>query len=794
VIFRTFSGRANVTDAYSTSDGREPDPLDPQAGQPHWIVIRKPSRRRLVLEQMSKLKGVEEALQPDERSLSLIIDTIPNFVWSARPDGYRDFLNQRWLDYAGMTAQQAVGWGWTQAIHPDDREGLVEYWRSCLASGSPGESEARMRRFDGAYRWFLIRANPLRDPSGTIIRWYGASVDIEDRKRTEVLRTAEMRTLQMIADGASLQDILDHLCSSIDQLISPWVTSIQLMDAAGTSWSRVMTPLPVWSHPILEKDGQVLGTFTVYSSEARDPTGAERTLVEEAARIALIAIEHQRSLENLGRALDELQKSEAKLRQVIDTIPALAWCNLPDGSNEFLNRAWHDYTGLSPEESQGWGWQVAFHPEDLPALMDKWLKMLASGEPGEIEARLRRHDGAYRWFLIRAEPFHDEAGTVVRWYGTSTDIDDRKRAESEVEQAYLGLAEAQRLSKTGSFITDVLADQHNWSEELYRIFELDPATRISHEAIRAAFHPEDLPIYEAAFKDAVEGRDMEITFRIITPAGNVKHIHGVSHLTMSATGRPVFTGAVQDVTASKMAEEALNRARSELAHMARVTTLSALTASIGHEVNQPITALITSADACLRWLNRDQPDVGRAREAAVRIQEDGKRAAEIISHLKSFYRKDVLPRRELVSANDVVREMLVLLRSEADRHSLVMRTELAAGLPMVRVDRVQLQQVLMNLMLNGMEASTEQGGELTIRTRGEPGAVLVSVSDTGEGIPADRMEQMFNAFFSTKAGGTGMGLAISRTIIESHGGRLWATANPGPGATFHFTLPTDPEA
>ncbi|HEY7634288.1 MAG TPA: PAS domain-containing protein, partial [Gemmatimonadales bacterium] len=218
-----------------------------------------------MLEQMSKLKGVEEALQPDERSLSLIIDTIPNFVWSARPDGYRDFLNQRWLDYAGMTAQQAVGWGWTQAIHPDDREGLVEYWRSCLASGSPGESEARMRRFDGAYRWFLIRANPLRDPSGTIIRWYGASVDIEDRKRTEVLRTAEMRTLQMIADGASLQDILDHLCSSIDQLISPWVTSIQLMDAAGTSWSRVMTPLPVWSHPILARDDQVLGTFTVYS-------------------------------------------------------------------------------------------------------------------------------------------------------------------------------------------------------------------------------------------------------------------------------------------------------------------------------------------------------------------------------------------------------------------------------------------------------------------------------------------------------------------------------------------------
>ena len=490
--------------------------------------------------------------------------------------------------------------------------------------------------------------------------------------------------------------------------------------------------------------------------------------------------------------IEDLKKAEFKLRQVIDTIPALAWCNLPDGPNEFLNRGWHEYTGLSPEESHGWGWQAAFHPDDLPPLMDKWVTMLTTGESGEIEARLRRHDGVYRWFLIRAEPFRDESGKLVRWYGTSTDIDDRKRAEAEVERAYLRLAEAQRLSKTGSFITDLLADEHNWSEELYRIFEFDPGTRITHEAIRTVFHPEDLPIYEAAFKHAVDGldRDLELTYRIITPAGNVKHVHAVTHVVETVAGRPVFIGAIQDVTASKVAEEALTRARAELAHMARVTTLSALTASIGHEVNQPIAAVITSADACLRWLNRDQPDLSRAREAVMRIQEDGKRAAEIISHLRSFYRKDVSPQREQVSTNDLVRDMLVFLRSEANRHSVVMRTELAADLPLVRADRVQLQQVLMNLMLNGMEAMSERGGELTIRTQAEEGAVLVSVSDAGAGIPADMTEHIFNAFYTTKAGGTGMGLAISRTIIESHGGRLWATSNPERGATFHFTLPT----
>jgi PAS domain S-box-containing protein len=378
---------------------------------------------------------------------------------------------------------------------------------------------------------------------------------------------------------------------------------------------------------------------------------------------------------------------------------------------------------------------------------------------------------------------------------SSLDIEDRKRAEAQVEQAYVRLANAQRLSKTGSFITDMLVEEHNWSEELFRIFEFDARTPVTTEAIRAAFHPEDLPVYEDAFKRAVDGdREIDITYRIITPAGNVKHLHAVAQVMEKIAGRPVYIGAIQDVTERKVAEEALSRARAELAHMARVTTLSALTASIAHEVNQPIAAVTASAGACLRWLNRDQPDVQRAREAARRIEEDGKRAAEIITHLKSFYKKDVSPQRELVSVNDLVGEMLVLLRSEGDRHSVLMRTELAADLPSVSADRVQLQQVLMNLMLNGMEAMSEPGDALTISTRREGGEVMVSVSDTGVGIPADKMEEIFNAFFTTKGGGTGMGLAISRTIIESHGGRLWVTVNPDRGATFHFTLPADPEA
>jgi PAS domain S-box-containing protein len=554
-------------------------------------------------------------------------------------------------------------------------------------------------------------------------------------------------------------------------------------------WAQDNGMVAFAGYPLLVED-RLIGVVALFARRTLSESILD-TLASIADMIAQ-GIERKRAEEDLRSALDEIQKSESKLRQVIDAIPALAWCNLPDGSNEFLNKGWHEYTGLSEEESHGWGWQTAFHPDDLPPLMEKWMKMLTSGEPDEVEARLRRHDGAYRWFLIRAEPFRDESGDIVRWYGTSTDIEDRKRAEAEIEQAYLRLAEAQRVSKTGSFVTDLLLDEHDWSEELCRIFEIEPGTRITAELIRTLFHPEDLPVFEDAFKRAVDGqeRDIDISYRIITPAGNVKHLHAVTHILEKISGRPIYIGAIQDVTESKVAEQALTRARTELAHMARVTTLSALTASIAHEISQPIFAVITSADACLRWLNRDQPEVQRAQEAAMRIEDDGKRAAEIITHLKSFYKKDVSPEREMVSVNDLVGEMLVLLRSEADRRPVVMRTELAPDLPSASADRVQLQQVLMNLMLNGIEAMSERGGELKITTRREGGEVMVSVSDTGEGIPADKLEEIFNPFVTTKAEGTGMGLAISQTIIESHGGRLWATVNPDRGSTFHFTLPT----
>ena len=546
-------------------------------------------------------------------------------------------------------------------------------------------------------------------------------------------------------------------------------------------------------YPLVFRDN-LLGVIAVFS---RRPLGdQEFTWLGLFANYAAVAIANTRAFEDLKGVEEALRSSERNLILTINTIPTFITVSRADGTVLSVNQAALDYHGVTLQDVQRGDHRTRFfHPDDVERVREVREEGLKHPRPFQYELRAMGKDGKYRWFSVRHNPLLDDQGRIERWYAIAFDIEDRKRSEEALRRSEALLAETQTLSSIGSFFWRVRPDEIIWSEETYRIFQLDQGVPVTLELIASRVHPEDLPLlFEMIDRVRNEASDFEYEHRLLLPDNSVKHLHMVAHGRRDRDGQLEYIGAVQDVTESKVAEEALTRARSELAHMARVTTLSALTASIAHEVNQPIAAIITSADAGSRWLTRDQPDLQRACEAITRIQEDGTRAAQIISHLKAFYRKDVSPERAPVSANDVVREMLVLLRNEADRHSVVMRTQLPADLPLVPADRVQLQQVLMNLMLNGMEAMGERGGELTISTRSEPGAVLVSVSDTGLGIASGQLEEIFSAFYTTKAGGTGMGLAISRAIIESHGGRLWATANPGRGASFHFTLATAPEA
>src|SRR5260370_2578746 len=287
--------------------------------------------------------------------------------------------------------------------------------------------------------------------------------------------------------------------------------------------------------------------------------------------------------------------------------------------------------------------------------------------------------------------------------------------------------------------------------------------------------------------------DSEVQYRVLMPDGSVKHIHSVGHPLQQESGDIEYVGVVMEASERKRADEereSLRQVQADLAHLSRVTTMGELTASLAHEIKQPISAAATNARTCLRWLGRDDPDLPEAREAASRIVKDVTRATDIIGRISSLFKKGAL-QRELVDVNEIIREMIVLLRSEANRYSISIRTELAEYLPKVMADRVQLQQVFMNLMLNGIDAmkETSGGSELTIKSEAGDGQLLISVSDTGLGWPPEQADQLFRPFFTTKENGTGMGLPISRSIIESHGGRLWAAAASAQGATFQFTLP-----
>jgi len=522
-----------------------------------------------------------------------------------------------------------------------------------------------------------------------------------------------------------------------------------------------------------------------------------KTRLSRLAPAVRRALREARERRELRSAEEAARRSEKELRDVIETIPAVAWSALADGSNSFVNSRWTEFTGLSAEQTSGSGWHAAIHPDDIQRHIDRWRMCVVTGEPLEIEVRMRRADGQYRAHLCRGVPLRDERGGIVKWYGVLTDIEDRKRAEEALKRSEFYLREAQKLTHTGSWAWRVSdRDAVHLSEEWYRVYGYNPSDGAPNWEKRLDLvHPDDRLTWKNTIERAiVKQTDYDVTFRILLPGGIVKWIRTVGHPVLTPTGDLVqFLGCSTDITDQKRAEqehEKLRQLEAELAHINRVSMLGEMAASLAHEIKQPIAAAITCANSCAEWLAHEPPNLDRARAAAARIDKYGNRAVEIMDRIRSFYKKSP-PQRELVDVNGIVKEMLTLLKGEATRSSIAMRTDLSAELPKIMVDRVQLQQVFMNLMLNGIEAMENSGGELTVKSELQDGQLQFSVSDTGVGLPMETMDQIFSAFFTTKPQGSGMGLAISRTIVESHRGRLWGTANNGRGSTFYFTLPTE---
>ena len=513
------------------------------------------------------------------------------------------------------------------------------------------------------------------------------------------------------------------------------------------------------------------------------------------------------------RAEQSARQAERDLQVTIDTIPTMVARFRRDGSLDFANQTCRTYTGLSQDSLRDQGSGVAIHPDDLPRSQAAWSAHLPTGQPFQMEQRLRRADGEYRWHLVRRVPHRNENGEVIGWYAVADDIEDQKRAERALRRSETYLAEGERLSQTGSFAWKIATAEIFWSKETYRIMGINEKVKPNVDLIRQRVHPDDRTLVQANVdlilqrvhpddRTLVQGQldraapgeqDYDYEHRFLMPDGVVKHVRVRAHHQVNEAGEEELVGALMDITATRKAQDALQRAQAELAHVTRVTTLGEMSASIAHEVNQPLAAIVTNGEATLRWLSREIPDIEESLAAVGQVVKNAYRASDVIRRIREFSKK-ADPEMIQLDINEVVNESVTLVRHEAHWHGVAMQLELALGVPPVRGDRIQLQQVIINLVANGIEAMAtvpEPERVLIVRTQlHQPNRVLVAVEDAGVGIEPENADRLFSAFHTTKPDGLGIGLSICRSIVEAHGGRVWASHNAGPGMTFQFTIPT----
>jgi PAS domain S-box-containing protein len=904
-----------------------------------------------VTEQHEGREALERALEEikkSERQLQLAVDTIPTMVWSIWPDGEADLVNRRTLEYLGYTAEDLRRLGWQKAFHPDDAPTL-EAWGAAMAAGKPYELEFRVRRADGAYRWFLIRGAPLRDERGKIARWYGTSIDIEDRKRAEMLLAGEKRVLEMIARDQSLEVTLDALCRVAEEMAPGSLSSILVLDprtrrlrhgaapslpvayskaidgivigpAVGSCGTAAYRGEPVtvddiatdplwaefrdlalahglracWSTPIVSSQGAVLGTFATYYREPRRPTGDERNVIDRFTQIASIALEGEQvedALREQGRLLD-LTHDTVFVRDMNDTIT-------------YWNRGAEELYGWKAEEAVGKVahqlLQTAF-PEPFEKITDTLLR--AGRWEGELVHT--RRDGtrvtvASRWALRQ-----DAQGQPVAILETNNDVTDRRAAEEGLrrqadllEQTHdailvwrlpgtivywnrgaerlYGFSRAEAIGRASH---DLLRTEHpmpwqrvetlierdgTWTGELthttrdgrkvvvdsrhvlvrepdgrklvletnrdvtdrkraeyltqhvfesspdgvtilgrdYRLQRVNPVSartwglpaekmvgRHLRDIVGMDIFAKTKPYLDRCF----DGEDASLAGWVQTPLGRRHVVMTFSPLRPQSERVEAVLVIRRDITEQALASEALSEAQAQLAHVTRVTTLGEVTASLAHEVNQPLAAIVNNANACLVLLPGGR-DLDEVREALTDIVSDGDRASAIIERVRGLAKRSS-PQKVPLRLADVVADVVALAAAESETRKVAIATDMGPDLPEVLGDRVQLQQVLLNLVVNGMDAMSavaEEERRLEIRGRrdrqdGSPAARL-SVQDRGIGLAAGQVDSVFEAFYTTKPHGMGMGLAISRSIIEAHGGRLWVESGHGPGVTFAFSLP-----
>ena len=527
----------------------------------------------------------------------------------------------------------------------------------------------------------------------------------------------------------------------------------------------------------------------------------EERVLERTSQLLSVNTKLTKEVLQRQRAEEGLRKSEAYLAEAQKLSHTGSWASIPaTGEIRYMSDECYRVLGFDPHGGRP-RYEMFFqniHPDDQVKVREAVETAGRENAEFDLDYRILHPGGEIRDIHVVGHPIISPPGDLVEFVGTVMDVTERKQADVALRRSEAYLAEAQRLTHTGSWAYNIGSKEliHS-SEEHSRLFGFDRERGVpSFEELIQRIHPEERAAAMHRFDGQIRAEtDFDGHFRIVHPDGTTKYVYSTGHPVFNASGDLVeLVGTVIDITERKRAEEERERLRqvqADLAHITRVTTMGELTASLAHEIKQPISAAIMNARTCLRWLGRDEPDLTEAREAASRIIKDVTRASDIINRIGLLFKKGG-QQHDLLDANEVIQEMIALLRSEASRYSISMQADLASGLPKVMADRVQLQQVFMNLMLNGIDAMKDCGREreLSVKSEAADGQLLISVRDSGIGFPPQEADRIFDAFFTTKPHGTGMGLPISRSIIESHGGRLWASGTSGKGATFQFTLPT----
>jgi PAS domain S-box-containing protein len=783
-----------------------------------------------------------------ETELSRTVDALPGLVWTAFPDGRIEFVNQRWCEYTGLSVEQALGEGWHAAFHPDDRPALLETWQAVVAAATPGDREARMRRFDGTYRWFLCRASPITDTAGKVVKWCGINTDIEDRKQAENALRAHQQRFELIVNSLPTRVILfkpdgDVLHANRFTLDFAGVTLDEMK-----AWTTNGLTHPDDRDAVIARFRAALSTGEDYDAESRHrrADGAYLwfrvqgfPLRDDDARIVLWYF-LQTDIDDRKRA-EALLAGENRLLDMIATglpLPTVldALCRLVEEiANDCLCRvsfwgakdmAWRHLgspglpSSLLPPPGA-----YAASPESCPLGMAMSLKTQVIVQDVAADARWT---GAWRerclahglrscWatpILSRSNEllgtftlFRSDPGSPTPFQrdliGQFTHIASiaierarnaaaRLQADERLQRSAALMAKVEQLSSSGSFCWRPATGSFTWSEQLYSIFGIEPGTPITMDTIAARCHPGDLHLLHEMIDRAQDGEDLELDHRLLLPDGSVRYIHVQAHATRDPLGWLDYIGAAHDVTERRHSDDALLALRAELAHLTRVNSLSALTASIAHEISQPLAGIMTNASTGLRMLSAEPPNVEGALETMRRTVRDGRRASEVMTRLRALVSKKAVT-MDAVDLVEATHEVIELLRDEICNNRIVLHLKAADGLPPVTGDRVQLQQVVLNLLLNAVEAMNgveDRPRQILLRIDLDEGdCIRFTVTDSGVGFDPQHAGKLFDAIYTTMREGAGIGLSVSRSIIENHSGRLWASSNADHGATFAFSIP-----